>query len=140
MNPQDFSRQAERLTADTVDEFVCFYAPDCEFTDPFQTVRGKNAVAQVYRSMFANLDAPRFKNVGLIGQPSGAMRLIGWDFEFALKAGAQRQTIPGVSLLELNGEGLIARHTDYWDASRLMQSLPIVGGLIGWLRRKIAHA
>jgi hypothetical protein len=42
-------------------------------------------------------------------------------------------------MLEIDSEGRIASHIDYWDASRLMQVLPIVGPLIRWLRRKIGH-
>lgn len=139
-NLAGFIAAAEGLRTGNTADLAAFYSEDCVFTDPFQTVRGRAAVHGVYQSMFNSLDDPRFCNVRQMGAAAGPELVLQWRFEFALKAGAKRQSIPGASQLEIGGHGLIVRHTDFWDASMLMQSLPAVGPLIGWIRRKIAHA
>jgi len=118
--------------------FLC--SENAVFTDPFQTVTGRPAIRGVYATMFDNLDAPRFKNVRILASPGNAQLMLRWTFEFALRRQGVRQSIDGASLLEFDAQGLVTRHTDFWDASRLMQGLPLIGPLIGWVRRKIAHA
>ncbi len=140
MDTKAFIAVASTLSVETVDHLAAFYAPDATFTDPFQTVRGRTKIAHVYRSMFDQLDNPRFVNVRVLGAEAPGEVMIGWDFEFAFKSGGARVTIPGSSRLTLDHQGMIHEHLDYWDASRLMQVLPVVGRLIAWLRQKIGHA
>lgn len=136
-----FIAAAQSLSKDSVEQLSAFYADDCRFSDPFQTVQGSRQVQAVYRDMFEHLDQPCFQQVRLLGAPDHARQeiVIGWDFEFALASGRPRQRIAGCSRLILNAEGKIQEHTDYWDASRLMQALPLVGPVIGWIRKKIGH-
>lgn len=140
-----FTRAAQALRANNIDNLAAFYAQDCEFTDPFQTVHGREAVTELYRAMFQGLSNPRFLNVETreIAVPAGYSHqelAVRWDFEFAFRPTGGRRTIAGLSLLTLGQDGLIARHVDYWDASQLMQELPLIGRLIHWVRRKIAQA
>jgi hypothetical protein len=140
MDTNAFCAVAAGLSIRTVDDIAAFYAPNAVFTDPFQTVTGRTKIAHVYQSMFQNLDNPRFVNVRVLGAVTPTEVMIGWDFEFALKPGGSRQSIAGASRLTLDDQGMIQQHLDYWDASRLMQALPLVGRVIGWLRQKIGHA
>jgi steroid delta-isomerase len=138
-----FMTLAGRLTADNVHQLAALYAEDCGFRDPFQEVRGRAAVAGIYRHMFKQLHMPVFKDIRLLGSMH-ADRLeqfvVAWRFEFSFKPAGHRHAIDGCSLLEIDRRGLIGRHVDYWDASLLMQELPVAGTLIRWLRRKIGHA
>ena len=137
-----FIRAAESLTANSVETLGQFYSEQCEFTDPFQTVRGRGAVIQVYRDMFAHLHQPQFRNVRVLGAPKsvgqGQELALAWEFSFSLRQGKPRQNIPGCSLLQIDENLQIVRHFDYWDASALMQALPLVGPVVGFVRRKIA--
>ena len=139
---EPFIQAAETLTADSVEALGAFYSEDCEFTDPFQTVHGRDAVAEVYREMFSHLHAPRFQNVRVLGAPKaceqGQELVLAWEFSFSLSERKPRQNIPGCSLLQLDENPQIVRHFDYWDASVLMQALPMVGPVVGFVRRKIA--
>ncbi|MBU3724789.1 MAG: nuclear transport factor 2 family protein [Burkholderiaceae bacterium] len=141
MDIAGFIAAAEALTQNSIEQLSAFYAEDCRFSDPFQTVQGRRRVQAVYRDMFAHLDRPRFAQVRVLGAPDhqGREVMIGWDFEFSLAKGRPRQVIHGCSRLILNAEGKIQEHIDYWDASRLMQSFPLVGPVIGWIRKKIGH-
>ena len=137
-----FIRTAETLTAESVESLGQFYSEHCEFTDPFQTVRGRDAVIRVYRDMFAHLHQPQFRDVRVLGAPKAVGRgqelVLAWGFCFSLRQGKPRQNIPGCSLLQIDENLQIVRHFDYWDASALMQALPIVGPVVGFVRRKIA--
>jgi steroid Delta-isomerase len=140
LNIEGFIQAARHLTPTSVGALADFYAEDCIFSDPFQTVKGRQAVEDVYRDMFKNLHQPGFHDIRIIAAPTQEELMLQWRFEFAFKAGGVRHSIMGSSLLEINPLGRIAQHTDYWDASRLMQSLPLIGPVIAWIRRKIAHA
>jgi hypothetical protein len=137
-----FIQAAETLSADSVETLGSFYSETCEFTDPFQTVQGRAAVIGVYREMFSHLHAPAFRNVRVLGAPKknaqGQELVLAWEFSFSLSAKAPRQHIPGCSLLQLDEDLQIVRHFDYWDASALMQALPLVGPVVAFVRRKIA--
>ncbi len=137
-----FKTLAESLTVDSTCQLAQRYSIDATFTDPFQTVRGRESVAQVYQSMFQHLENPRFTEVRLLGTPAVNDKelVVGWNFEFAMGPGKPRQSIPGVSLLTLNPQGLIDRHVDYWDASLLFEALPLVGRIVRWLRQRIGHS
>lgn len=136
-----FIAAAESLNQNSVQQLSAFYADNCRFTDPFQTVTGRAQIQAVYRDMFEHLDQPRFARLRVLGAPdqAGQEVMIGWDFEFSLSKGRPRQIIAGCSRLVLNAEGKIQEHVDYWDASRLIQTFPLIGPVIGWLRRKIGH-
>ena len=45
--------------------------------------------------------------------------------------------VRGVSHLVLAPDGRIAEHRDYWDAAEeLYEKLPLLGGLMRWLKRR----
>lgn len=140
MDTKAFIAAASTLSTETVETLAAFYAKDAVFTDPFQTVTGRTKIAQVYCTMFQQLDNPRFTRVRVLGAERSDEVMIGWDFEFAFKPRGPRHVIPGASRLTLDAQGMISEHLDYWDASRLMQELPLVGRVIAWLRQKIGHA
>jgi len=140
LNIEGFIQAARQLGPTSVGALAEFYAADSVFSDPFQTVRGRQAIEHVYLSMFKNLHQPGFYDIRIVAAPTEQELMLQWRFEFALKAGGERHSIMGSSLLEVDPTGLITRHTDYWDASRFMQALPLIGPVIAWIRRKIAHA
>lgn len=140
---EQFIHAAETLGPNTTENLGSFYSEDCVFTDPFQTVRGRQAVIEVYREMFTHLHEPRFRNVRVLGSPlataQGQEIMVGWEFSFSLSAKKPRTTIEGCSQLHLNENLQIVRHFDYWDASALMQALPIIGPAVAFVRKKIGR-
>ncbi|MFM8630671.1 MAG: nuclear transport factor 2 family protein, partial [Betaproteobacteria bacterium] len=62
-----FIAAAEALDQHHLDQLLAFYADDCRFTDPFQTVSGKSAIQQIYAEMFIYLHEPKFRDVHLMG-------------------------------------------------------------------------
>lgn len=125
------------LTPDTVSGAGQFYAADAHFRDPFNDVRGLAAIETIFRHMFDHTEHPRFIIVDRIAQ--GDQAFVTWRFVFGLRG--KEYAIAGGSHLRFNADGLVTLHRDYWDAAEeLFQKLPLVGGAIGWLRRRFAIA
>ena len=112
------------------------YTDDASFKDPFNEVNGVPAIRRVFEHMYASLDAPRFVVREVIVQ--GPQCFLAWDFVFRMRRfDRSEQRIRGGSHLQLAPEGRIAMHRDYWDAAEeLYEKLPVLGGLMRWLKRR----
>lgn len=130
----------EGLTLAGVDALVELYAGDARFKDPFNDVQGRGAIAHIFSHMFSQVDEPKFVVTALIAQndalgtfPQIFMR---WDFSFLARG--RLQTIRGATHFELNAQGLISLHRDYWDAAEeLYEKIPVLGSLMRWLKSKL---
>ncbi len=126
----------QTLTPAGVETLGAIYAPDARFKDPFNDVQGLAAIQRIFHHMYESLENPRFVVTGRIVQ--GAQCFLTWEFHFAFKRFQQgtAQRIVGGSHLMLDGEGRITQHRDYWDAAEeLYEKLPVIGGLMRWMRR-----
>ena len=125
LQPQDLQRLSE------------MYAPDARFKDPFNDVQGLGAIERIFVHMFDTLHAPHFKVTGEIAQEHQCF--LTWKFRFRFKRYNPTlwQTIEGGTHLVFNSAGLVTLHRDYWDAAEeLYEKLPLVGGLMRWLKRR----
>lgn len=112
------------------------YAADARFKDPFNEVRGVPEVQRVFAHMFQALDEPRFVVHDIVVQ--GDQCFLTWDFRFRFRRFDRAlQTVRGATHLRLDAAGLVTEHRDYWDAAEeLYEKLPLVGGLMRWLKRR----
>ena len=135
---QPFVAFFEQLRREDLPRLGRFYAADTRFKDPFNEVVGVEAVAGIFRHMFDTLDEPRFVVRDVIVQ--GDQAFLAWDFLFRmLRFDRGGQCIRGASHLRFGPDGLITEHRDYWDAAEeLYEKLPLVGGLMRWLKRRAA--
>jgi ketosteroid isomerase-like protein len=129
----------ETLTAADVARLDDLYAGDVRFKDPFNEVQGITAVQRIFAHMFVALDEPHFIVRDILVQ--GDACFLSWDFVFRFKRFSRElQTIRGASHLLLDAQGRITLHRDYWDAAEeLYEKLPVVGGLMRWLKRRAGH-
>jgi len=134
-DPQALIDWFEHLSPATVDRVPDFYAADAEFKDPFNEVRGTEAIAHIFRHMFTQVDEPRFVIGSRFGGEDGVMLL--WDFHFRTR-GRRPQAIcvRGASHLRFDAAGKVVLHRDYWDAAEeLYAKLPLIGPPMRLLRR-----
>ena len=133
---QHIRQRFETLTEADVARLGDIYAADARFKDPFNEVQGVAAIEGVFRHMFASLDAPRFVIREVIVQ--GNQCFLTWDFLFRMRRfSTDEQVIRGGSHLQLDAAGRIALHRDYWDAAEeLYEKLPVLGGLMRWLKKR----
>lgn len=131
----------EQISPEHLSELGAYYAPGAHFRDPFNDVRGVPAIAQIFTHMFATLDQPRFTVVEYIVQ--GDRAFLGWEFRFRMRRWRPRveQCIQGATLVHFDADGCVTLHRDYWDAAQeLYEKLPVLGGLMRWLRRSASAA
>lgn len=127
----------EHLKPQDLDRLHGLYALDARFKDPFNDVRGIVEIQGIFEHMFHALDTPSFTLTERIVQ--GRQCFLTWDFRFRFKGrlGHGWQTIQGGSHLVFNAQGQVILHRDYWDAAEeLYEKLPLVGGLMRWLKRQ----
>jgi limonene-1,2-epoxide hydrolase len=125
----------ETLSVDSLRRLGTVYAPDAQFKDPFNDVVGTEKIARIFRHMFETLQSPHFKVNAVMSQ--GQTAFLVWDFHFSRAKGQTVMTIHGVSRLLYGDDGRIAVHRDYWDPTEeLFAKLPLVGGLVRWVRRR----
>ncbi len=125
LQPQDLQRLPE------------IYAPDTRFKDPFNEVQGLPAIEGIFAHMFVALDSPHFIVTERIVQDNKCFLV--WDFRFRFKRfdTTSWQTVRGGTHLVFNEAGLVTLHRDYWNAAEeLYEKLPLVGGLMRWLKRR----
>lgn len=129
----------ERLTPADVAELPRFYAAEARFVDPFNDVVGTAAIERIFRHMFVQIAAPRF----IFHQRfvAGRVAMLTWEMRFRFRGwrGSDEQVIRGATELRFDDEGRVILHRDYWDAAgALYEKLPLVGGVMRWLRRRAA--
>ena len=145
VNPQPYAADLERLARFfeqlTPADLGCIdalYAPHARFKDPFNEVQGVVAITQIFRHMFESLHEPRFIVTQRMLQ--GREAFLCWDFVFRFKSfrSQEVQTIRGATRLRFDDQGRVELHRDYWDAAEeLYEKLPLVGGLMRWLKNRV---
>lgn len=125
----------ETLTPESLAGIGEHYAANAWFKDPFNEASGLEAIRRVFAHMFAELRAPRFTITDRVADEGGAVLL--WEFRFG--AGRRDYLVRGASHLRFNARGKVLYHRDYWDtAEELYAKVPLLGGLMRLLRRRLA--
>lgn len=127
------------LTPQTVSRFGEFYSADAWFKDPFNEVRGLEAIERIFHHMFTQVAEPRFVVTERIVDAGGAMLVWEFCFRVSLWGRGETQVMRGVSHLRFAPDGKVCYHRDYWDTGEeLYMKLPVLGGLWRGLRRMLA--
>ena len=112
------------------------YAPEASFRDPFNDVRGVQAIVRIFEHMFEQLEAPRF--VVLDRAVDGEVAWLTWNLEYRIRGSARDRRIHGASRLRFDRDGRVVDHRDYWDAAEeLYETLPLLGALLRALRSRL---
>lgn len=130
----------ETLTPASVAEVSQLYARHAHFKDPFNEVRGHEAIAAIFSHMFTQVHAPRFVLHETVAQ--GGQAFISWVMFYRRSADARdERQIRGCSHLRFDAQGRVLLHRDYWDAAEeLYEGVPVLGALMRWLKRRLAVA
>ena len=114
-------------------------APDIRFRDPFNDVRGVEALRAIFRHMFATTEGSRFtvQDRAL----SGRVAYLRWVYTFRPKGSATPWRIEGMSEVHIAEDGRIAAHLDHWDSGTdFYAKLPVIGWIIRRIRRMMGVA
>jgi hypothetical protein len=124
------------FTPASVARFPEFYSADAWFKDPFNEVRGIEAIQRIFTHMFGQVAEPQFVVTEKVADANGAM--LAWEFRFRMKlwGKGETQVIRGVSHLKFDAEGKVCYHRDYWDAAEeLYEKLPLIGSIVRFFRK-----
>ena len=127
----------ETLSPASLAQLGALYTPQAYFKDPFNEVSTLADIRQIFSHMYATLEQPHFVVTGCI--VDGAQCFLTWEFKFRFKSYDRQtdQTVRGGSHLKFNAQGRVEFHRDYWDAAEeLYEKLPVVGGLMRWLKQR----
>jgi steroid Delta-isomerase len=125
------------LQPSAVQGMGAMYSDNAYFKDPFNEVRGLQAVQGIFNHMYVALDNPHFIVTERVVQ--GAQCFLVWDFKFRFKRfdTTTQQVVRGTSHLRFASDGKICYHRDYWDAAEeLYEKLPAIGAMMRWLKRR----
>ncbi|GGB91757.1 hypothetical protein GCM10011352_17270 [Marinobacterium zhoushanense] len=123
----------QTLTPDRVDQMLQLLAEDVEFKDPFNHTTSKAGYRAVMMDMFASLDNIQFRVKQIDATPTGGYLI--WEFS-AFSNITKAIHAEGVSHILINAEGKISHHQDYWDGSRIMDGIPLLGRIVKSVRNK----
>ena len=127
----------ETLTPASLAGLSGFYTDDARFKDPFNDVQGTAAIARIFEHMFQSLHAPRVVVSSRL--VDGDQCFLVWEFRFRFRRfdTTTEPVVRGGSHLRLAPDGRVSDHRDYWDAAEeLYETLPVVGGLMRWLKKQ----
>ncbi len=125
----------ENVSLQSVSVIAELYDANAHFKDPFNEVKGQQAIMKIFQHMFKQVGSPRFVISQTIQQDADAF--IVWDFEFHMKGNTTPQCIHGSSHIRFNSEGKVIYHRDYWDAAEeLYEKIPVLGNLMRFLKRQ----
>ena len=131
------ARYFESINPQSVVDVSDYYAASARFKDPFNDVTGIAAIQQIFAHMFQALEKPHFVVTTQVVQ--GLQCFMTWEFRFGFKnfKKGEKQVILGTTHLVFSDSGLVTLHRDYWDAAEeLYEKLPLVGGLMRWLKAR----
>ena len=125
----------EGLTRDRLDTLAEAYAPDARFVDPFNDVTGIEAIRRVFAHGFRQCPGMSFSvSSRAIDGDRGLLR---WRMCCGEEAGAL--AIDGMTEVTLDADGRVIEHVDHWDpAAQLYERVPLLGGLMRLVRRRLA--
>ena len=123
------------LTPEGLDRLIELVAEDITFSDPFNTVRGKDGFRRIFSHMFETCHEPHFTVSDIAcGKEAAYLR---WRMTGRLRSWPRSKLdLEGMSEIRINGDGLIISHIDHWDsASQLLNTLPGIRLIIGSILR-----
>ena len=132
-----YQKFMEQLTDQSVDELRELVSPNVRYRDPVTDVKGVDAVLAIVHKYFADFDDLRFETKGYARH--GHLAFLHWRMTFRIKKSPKKLwEIDGVSKFVLNDAGKIEDQIDYWDTSPLLESFPVLGKVVTFIKKLVA--
>lgn len=133
-----YAQQLSNLTADNLPGLRQYLADSVDFRDPFNHTYTQNEFIHILEDMYQKLDRVSFQVHSCLLSGDEKEGVMYWTFT-ASSGLTGKVEFEGASRVVQDGEGRVMLHHDYWDASELMQQIPLIGAVIKKLRRKMSH-
>ncbi|NMT63675.1 nuclear transport factor 2 family protein [Marinobacter orientalis] len=131
-----FTQLFNSLCAGDMAGLSSVYSDNVRFTDPFSSVEGIDELTEYFAGAYANVISCGFD----FGEPviSGENVCIPWVMHLQHRRIRKGKPVKvdGISQLAIRN-GHVAFHRDYFDAGQLLyENLPVMGGVIRWIRNQ----
>ena len=114
------------------------YADEVIFIDPAHRIEGLAALSDYFAALYQRLAYCRF--VITSQQQQGRQAWLGWTMTFSHPRlrGGKPVTVEGATRLELDEEGKVCLHRDYFDlGAMLYEQLPLIGPLVRTIKGRL---
>jgi hypothetical protein len=124
--------ELDRAGVPTLGQLSAVAVDDVHFSDPFNDIRGLQAMQRVLEHTRRHVRDVRFSVHDTAW--SGATAYVRWSMKGRVRVIGEWH-VEGVSEIRFAGDGRVSHHIDHWDAaSQFFARLPV----IGWLLRRLA--
>jgi steroid delta-isomerase len=133
-----YQKFTEQLTDESVEEFREFASPNVRYRDPMMDAKGVDAVLAYMHKWFTDFDDLQFeiKDHARHGRQAFAH----WRMTFRIKKNPKKLwELDGVSKIVFDDAGKIEDQIDYWDASPLLESFPVLGKVVTLIKKLVAR-
>jgi steroid delta-isomerase len=133
-----YNKFVEQLTDETVEEFRRFASPNVRYRDPLMDAKGIDEALAYMHKWFTDLDDLRFEIKGYARH--GRQAFSHWRMTFRIKKNPKRLwELDGVSKIVFDDAGKVEDQIDYWDASPLLESFPVMGRVVTLIKKLVAR-
>lgn len=124
---------------DSIEMYEKYFDSTSTFTDPFQKVKGVDAIFKIFQRMYRDLYDPIFTINEVVTQNTVAY--IRWTFSFSFSENKKVHVFEGISRVEFSSDGKVLKHQDYWDAAEhVYEHMPLIGSVLRFIKKRIkAH-
>ncbi|MEX0923061.1 MAG: nuclear transport factor 2 family protein [Rhodovibrionaceae bacterium] len=130
-----YARFYAEMSPDSIGKLPALCSAQVRFRDPFNDFTGVDKMIALFEEMYRELEAPRFEVTDrAVGTEACYLR---WTMYFRRKGRTWK--ILGLSEIHFDEAGRVTAHFDHWDSgSQFYARLPLLGGVIRWIARKLA--
>lgn len=124
-----------QLSLEKLDSLAEIFEKSARFKDPFNDVRGIEAIKNIFTHMYATTTNPSFEVNH--SAKSNDILFLEWDFTFTKNR--KDWLIKGTSLVTFNNQDKVIEHVDYWDpAEQIYSKIPLLGGVMRFLTKRLS--
>ena len=126
------------LNADRLGQLGELYSNDVQFRDPLQQLDGLPALHIYFEKLYTNVQEIRYDILD-VDETAPGHGYLRWNLHFRHPRLSRGQLISLQGCSHLRWATHVYLHNDYFDAGALLyEHVPVLGGVIGWIKGRLA--
>ncbi|MEQ1635511.1 MAG: nuclear transport factor 2 family protein [Methylococcales bacterium] len=138
-NIQAFERFYDQLDESSLEKnLTAAYAESLYFNDTVTTIHERKNLLNYMRHTQQQLKGVQFEVLSV--QQQGRDAFVRWNMHTQFRVLGQDNNVQsiGISHLRFNADNKIILHQDYWDSMQgFYQHIPVIGGILQWIKSKL---
>jgi hypothetical protein len=126
------------LNAGSLHRLGELYSNDVQFRDPLHQLDGLPALRSYFEKLYSNVEDIRYDLLD-VDETAPGHGYLRWNLHFRHPRLSRGQPISLQGCSHLRWAQQVYLHHDYFDAGALLyEHVPVLGGVIGWLKGRLA--